>query len=173
MQLQQLSVFEHPRALRSLCTCGSCQFLTLLSVLLLLVTPCVGGWVHRPTPPHPEYPSGHTAVSHAIADTLIKTLGRDDVTFSFTAEGKPGMTRTYKSISAAAKEVAGEQTQVAVCVCAVRTRLLSASSTSTVWSHTARLIRVGGAGHRSNLRIYQISTTVSRVSVRRSATQCG
>lgn len=59
-----------------------------------------------PTPPHPEYPSGHTAASYAIADTLIKTLGTDDVTFSLTSEGPSPKTRTYKSISAAAKEVA-------------------------------------------------------------------
>jgi hypothetical protein len=61
----------------------------------------------RATPPHPEYLSGHQAAVWAIADTLVRTLGKDDVTFSFTSESTPWITRTYKSITAAAKEVGG------------------------------------------------------------------
>lgn len=68
-------------------------------------------WFHtavcRATPPHPEYLSGHQAAVWAIADTLVRTLGKDDVTFSFTSDSTPWITRTYKSITAAAKEVGG------------------------------------------------------------------
>lgn len=70
--------------------------------------------VRRPTPPHPEYPSGHTAISWAIAQTLIKTLGKDNVAFTFISESAPKVTRNYKSISAAADEVGGENNEDAV-----------------------------------------------------------
>lgn len=44
----------------------------------------------------------------AISEALVRTLGRDAVTFTFTSESAPWLTRTYKSLSAAAKEVGGK-----------------------------------------------------------------
>jgi hypothetical protein len=59
------------------------------------------------TPAHPEYPSGHQVSVGAILQVLLRTLGRDDVTFSIGSEGTPWLTRTYNSLTAAAVEVGG------------------------------------------------------------------
>jgi hypothetical protein len=66
------------------------------------------------TPPHPEYPSGHQAATWAIQSVLLKTLGRD-VPVTFTSESTPHLTREYKSLTAAAKEVGGEQGRAPCC----------------------------------------------------------
>jgi hypothetical protein len=56
------------------------------------------------TPPHPEYPSGHSTVSGAAASTLARVFG-DDVAFTVTSEVRPG-TRSFASFSAAVAEIA-------------------------------------------------------------------
>jgi hypothetical protein len=63
---------------------------------------------HSATPAHPEYPSTHQVSVGAILEVLLRTLGRDDVTFSIGSEGTPWLTRSYKTLTAAAKEVGGE-----------------------------------------------------------------
>lgn len=44
----------------------------------------------------------------AILEVLLRTLGRDDVAFSIGSEGTPWLTRSYKTLTSAAKEVGGE-----------------------------------------------------------------
>jgi hypothetical protein len=61
------------------------------------------------TPSHPEYPSGHQVSVGAILEVILRTVGRDDVTFSIGSEGTPWLTRTYNSLTAAAVEVGGKR----------------------------------------------------------------
>jgi len=56
------------------------------------------------TPPHPEYPSGHSTVSGAAAFTLAAVFG-DDTAFTVTSEVRTG-TRSFTSFSAAVAEIA-------------------------------------------------------------------
>lgn len=67
---------------------------------------------HSATPAHPEYPSTHQVSVGAILEVLLRTLGRDDVAFSIGSEGTPWLTRSYKSLTSAAKEVGGETARV-------------------------------------------------------------
>jgi len=56
------------------------------------------------TPPHPEYPSGHSTVSGAASFVLAAAFG-DDTPFTVTSEVRPG-TRSFSSFSAAVAEIA-------------------------------------------------------------------
>jgi hypothetical protein len=56
------------------------------------------------TPPHPEYPSGHSTVSGAAASILAAEFG-DNTPFSVTSEVRSG-TRSFGSFSAAVSEIA-------------------------------------------------------------------
>jgi membrane-associated phospholipid phosphatase len=56
------------------------------------------------TPPHPEYPSGHSTVSGSAAFVLAAEFG-DDTPFTVTSEIRPG-TRAFPSFSAAVAEIA-------------------------------------------------------------------
>lgn len=56
------------------------------------------------TPPHPEYPSGHSTVSGAAAAILSDLFG-DDTAFSVGSDVRPG-TRNFPSFSAAVEEIA-------------------------------------------------------------------
>lgn len=56
------------------------------------------------TPPFPSYVSGHSTFSAAAATVLAGFFGTDQVTFTTTSEGLPGVTRTFTSLSAAAAE---------------------------------------------------------------------
>ena len=55
------------------------------------------------TPPVPDYPSTHTVLGWAAAQVLIDLFG-DEVRYSATSLTLPGVTRHYKSFSAAADE---------------------------------------------------------------------
>jgi len=57
------------------------------------------------TPPHPEYPSGHSAVSGSAASILAAALG-DNTPITFISEVLPGTTRSFPSFSAATAEIA-------------------------------------------------------------------
>jgi membrane-associated phospholipid phosphatase len=57
------------------------------------------------TPPFPEYPSGHSAFSGASAAVLIRSLGTDQIAFSITADGLPGVTRSFTRLWDCAEEV--------------------------------------------------------------------
>ncbi len=56
------------------------------------------------TPPHPEYPSGHSTVSGAAAFILSAAFG-DNTPFTVTSDVRPG-TRAFSSFSAAVAEIA-------------------------------------------------------------------
>ena len=56
------------------------------------------------TPPHPEYPSGHSTVSGSAAFVLAAAFG-DNTPFTVTSEVRPG-TRSFPSFSAATAEIA-------------------------------------------------------------------
>jgi len=60
--------------------------------------------VQTGTPPHPEYPSGHSTVSGAAASILAAAFG-DDTSFTVTSDVRPG-TRSFPSFSAATAEIA-------------------------------------------------------------------
>jgi membrane-associated phospholipid phosphatase len=55
------------------------------------------------TPPFPEYTSGHSTFS-ATAATILGELIGDNVGFSTTSIGLPGVTRSYTSFQQAAQE---------------------------------------------------------------------
>jgi hypothetical protein len=57
-----------------------------------------------PTPPFPEYTSGHSTFSGAAAITLALFYGRDDVPFSVSSEDMPGVYRFYEGFWEAALE---------------------------------------------------------------------
>jgi len=59
------------------------------------------------TPAHPEYPSGHCICSGASAQAIQALYKVEEVTFSATFGGPNGVTRTWKSIGQAEKEVEG------------------------------------------------------------------
>jgi hypothetical protein len=56
------------------------------------------------TPPHPEYPSGHSTVSGAAAYVLSAAFG-ENTAISVTSDIRPG-TRSFSSFSAAVAEIA-------------------------------------------------------------------
>jgi hypothetical protein len=61
-----------------------------------------------PTPPHQEYPSGHSGVSSAATAVFTSFFG-NDTTFSVSSDGIPGVpstVRSYSSFSDAISEVA-------------------------------------------------------------------
>jgi len=57
-----------------------------------------------PTPPFPEYTSGHSTFSGAAATVLAYFFGEDRIRFSVGSDDLPGVTRSYKSFSEAAFE---------------------------------------------------------------------
>lgn len=57
-----------------------------------------------PTPPFPEYTSGHSTFSGAAAVVLARFYGRDRIAFSVGSDDLPGVFRFYESFSAAALE---------------------------------------------------------------------
>jgi membrane-associated phospholipid phosphatase len=57
------------------------------------------------TPPHPEYPSGHSTVSGSAASILAAVFG-DNTPITFISEVLPGTTRSFPSFSAATAEIA-------------------------------------------------------------------
>ncbi len=60
-----------------------------------------------PTPPFPDYVSGHSTFSNAAAEMLSLVFGSDRIPFSTTSDGLPGVRRDFTSFGAAAEE-AGE-----------------------------------------------------------------
>lgn len=57
-----------------------------------------------PTPPFPEYTSGHSTFSAAAAVALAAAFGRDRVRFTVESDDLPGVLRSYDSFSQAAWE---------------------------------------------------------------------
>ncbi len=77
------------------------------------------------TPPHPEYPSGHSTVSGSAAFVLAAAFG-EDTAFSVTSDVRPG-TRTFSSFSDAVAEVAANMLGRAVADYVSRHAMLSPS----------------------------------------------
>src|SRR5437667_3496259 len=59
----------------------------------------------RPTPLHPEYPSGHSCVSNAAAKVLTSIVGKDTAFRTATSTCPAGVVRSYDSFQALADEV--------------------------------------------------------------------
>lgn len=57
------------------------------------------------TPPHPEYPSGHSTVSGSAAYILAAAFG-ENTAFTVASEIRPGTTRSFPNFSAATSEIA-------------------------------------------------------------------
>jgi hypothetical protein len=57
-----------------------------------------------PTPPFPEYTSGHSTFSRAAATVLAGYFGTDAIPFSTTSDGLVAVSRSYPGFSAAADE---------------------------------------------------------------------
>jgi hypothetical protein len=57
-----------------------------------------------PTPPFPEYTSGHSSFSAAAAVVLASFYGRDRLAFEVESDDLPGVRRSYRSFSEAALE---------------------------------------------------------------------
>ncbi len=58
------------------------------------------------TPNFPTYTSGHSTFSGASATILANFFGTDDVSFTTSSDGLPGVTRSFDSFSEAAQEAA-------------------------------------------------------------------
>ena len=56
------------------------------------------------TPPFPEYTSGHSTFSGAAAVVLAYFFGSDRIRFSVGSDDLPGVRRSYRSFTPAAKE---------------------------------------------------------------------
>ena len=56
------------------------------------------------TPPFPEYTSGHSTFSGSASKVLELFYGNDDIAFSTSSDGLPGIVRNYTSFSQAADE---------------------------------------------------------------------
>jgi hypothetical protein len=59
-----------------------------------------------PTPPFPDYVSGHSTFSASAATVMAMFYGTDDITFTTGSDAMLGVTRTFSSFSAAADEAA-------------------------------------------------------------------
>lgn len=56
------------------------------------------------TPPHPEYPSGHSAFSGAAVAVLSAAFGTNRIRFTVRSDALPGVERTFSSLAACAEE---------------------------------------------------------------------
>jgi hypothetical protein len=59
-----------------------------------------------PTPPVPDYNSNHATDAGAAAEVIKNFFGKDDVSFSTVSSTLPGITRSFTSLSQAARETA-------------------------------------------------------------------
>ena len=72
------------------------------------------GWevLAFPTPPVPHYPSTHSCAGAAAAAVIRLVLGRDAGPFTATSTSLPAVTRSFRSVEAAAKENADSRVYV-------------------------------------------------------------
>jgi PAP2 superfamily len=56
------------------------------------------------SPPFPSYSSGHSTFSGAGARTMARFFGTDEIAFSVTSDGLPGVIHSFKRLSDAQKE---------------------------------------------------------------------
>jgi membrane-associated phospholipid phosphatase len=57
------------------------------------------------TPSHPSYPSAHASFSGGCAEVLASYFGTDDIPFTYSWVGLPGVTRSFAGFSAALTEI--------------------------------------------------------------------
>ena len=57
-----------------------------------------------PTPPVPDYSSGHSCAGGAAAELIKDFFNNDNIGFSTTSNSLPFVTRNFSSLSAAARE---------------------------------------------------------------------
>jgi hypothetical protein len=90
------------------------------------------------TPPHPEYPSGHSTVSGAAAAILTARFG-DATPFTVTSDVQPG-TRSFASFSQAVAEIADARVfgGIHFRISCVRGNALGQSVAGYVMSHAMR-----------------------------------
>jgi membrane-associated phospholipid phosphatase len=90
------------------------------------------------TPPHPEYPSGHSTVSGAAAFTLAAVFG-DGTAFTVTSDVRPG-TRSFASFSDAVAEIADARVfgGIHFRTSCIRGNLLGRAVASYVSTHSMR-----------------------------------
>ena len=67
-------------------------------------TPNPGFIPNLASPSFPAYVSGHSAFSGAAARLIALIIGTDEITFSTTSDGLPGVVHTFKKLSDAANE---------------------------------------------------------------------
>ena len=60
---------------------------------------------NMPSPPFPAYVSGHSGFSASAARIIALFIGTDDVEFSVTSDGLPGVVHSFKKLSDAQREV--------------------------------------------------------------------
>jgi membrane-associated phospholipid phosphatase len=96
------------------------------------------------TPPHPEYPSGHSTASGAAATILAAKFG-DATPFTVTSDVRPG-TRAFPSFSAAVAEIADARVfgGIHFRISCVRGNALGQTIANYVLSHA---MRAGGDDH--------------------------
>jgi membrane-associated phospholipid phosphatase len=92
------------------------------------------------TPPHPEYPSGHSTVSGSAAFVLAGMFG-DDTSFTVTSDVRPG-TRSFASFSAAVAEIADARVfgGIHYRTSCVRANLLGQAVASYISTHAMRAL---------------------------------
>jgi hypothetical protein len=113
VQSRKLNTAERARAFALLnvamadaaIVCWECKFKFDLWRPVTAILPADPGWEPLlPTPPFPAYTSGHSSFSGAAAAALAAAFGTDEVAFDTTSDGLPGVTRSFGSFSAAARE---------------------------------------------------------------------
>lgn len=60
---------------------------------------------NMPSPAFPSYTSGHSTYTAAMSHMLSLCIGTDEIEFSVTSDGLPGVIRTYQRLSDARREV--------------------------------------------------------------------
>jgi hypothetical protein len=131
-----------------------------------------------PTPNFPEFTSGHTVVSGAMATMLGLLFGDDPgVQFTVTSPTNPGFTRTWSTFSAGIDEVVNARVWTGFQISAAPTwqgpdwaRKWAASCSSRRWAPRSRINRSDPASgkwpHRSVAKqSYQMETFVDRIRV--------
>ena len=86
------------------------------------------------TPPHPEYPSGHTITSGSSAEVIANWFGRDDIPFSTNTVAKGFEPRNFTSLRASAVEVGDSRLYGELPCCFFLFGPSSPSTRSLFWS---------------------------------------
>lgn len=108
----------------------------------------------------------------AILEALLRTLGRDAATFTFTSESAPWLTRTYKSLTAAAKEVGGEGSRPAHPVAVTDSELHCCHSSSLQTTKLMAFVEAIACGAHQMYNSYYCSHSPGMVPVLNPSRTC-